>query len=54
MYATKKRRPSRAQRIIRLYVLTLMLILTLSLAALLAQTAKAKTYVITDGERVVT
>lgn len=54
MYETKKRRMSRAQRIIRLYVLTLMLILSLSLAALLAQSAGAKTYVITDGERVVT
>ncbi len=39
---------------IRLYVLTLALMLTLALIALLSQPAFAKTYVITDGDRVVT
>ena len=54
MYRTKKRPGKRSLRIIRLYLFTLTLILTLSLMALLAQTAFAKTYVITDGDRVVT
>ena len=40
--------------LIRLYILTLALMLGLALTAILAQTAFAKTYVITDGERVVT
>ena len=40
--------------LIRLYVLTLALMLGLALTALLSQTAFAKTYVITDGDRVVT
>ncbi len=39
---------------IRLYVLSLALMLALALTALLSQTAFAKTYVITDGDRVVT
>ncbi len=39
---------------IRLYILALALMLALALTALLSQTAFAKTYVITDGERVVT
>lgn len=38
----------------RLYVLALTLMLGMALTALLAQTAFAKTYVITDGDRVVT
>ena len=40
--------------LIRLYLLTLTLMLGLALTALLAQTALARTYVITDGDRVVT
>ena len=40
--------------LMRLYVLTLTLILVLALTALLSQTALARTYVITDGDRVVT
>lgn len=40
--------------LMRLYVLTLTLILVLAMTALLSQTAFAKTYVITDGDRVVT
>lgn len=40
--------------LIRLYILTLTLILGLALMALLSQKAFAKTYVITDGDRVVT
>ena len=39
---------------IRLYILVLTLMLGLALTALLSQTAFAKTYVITDGDRVVT
>ena len=54
MYRTKNRPGRKARRMIRLYLFTLTLILALSLMALLAQTAFAKTYVITDGERVVT
>lgn len=54
MYQTRKRSASRGRRIARLYLLTLSLILALSLIALLAQSAGAKTYVITDGDRVVT
>ena len=54
MYRTKNRPGRKARRMIRLYLFTLTLILTLSLMALLAQTAFAKTYVITDGDRVVT
>lgn len=51
---TQNRPERKVRRIIRLYLFTLTLILTLSLMALLAQTAFAKTYVITDGDRVVT
>ncbi|MEE0109677.1 MAG: 3D domain-containing protein [Oscillospiraceae bacterium] len=40
--------------VIRLYGIVLALILSLATAALLSQTAFAKTYVITDGDRVVT
>ena len=40
--------------LMRLYVLTLTLILVLAMTALLSQTALARTYVITDGDRVVT
>lgn len=40
--------------LIRLYVILLSLILLLALAALLSQSALARTYVVTDGERVVT
>ena len=54
MYRTKNRPGRKARRMIRLYLFTLTLILALSLMALLAQTAFAKTYVITDGDRVVT
>lgn len=50
-----KRRVFRRKIIlIRLYILTLTLMLGLALTALLSQTAFAKTYVITDGDRVVT
>ena len=40
--------------LMRLYILTLTLILVLAVTALLSQTALARTYVITDGDRVVT
>ncbi|MBQ7857666.1 MAG: G5 domain-containing protein [Oscillospiraceae bacterium] len=40
--------------VIRLYTILLTLILGLAMTALLSQTAFAKTYVITDGDRVVT
>ena len=40
--------------LMRLYVLTLTLILVLAMTALLSQTALARTYVITDGDRVMT
>ena len=40
--------------LIRMYILALTLILGLALTALLSQTALARTYVITDGDRVVT
>ena len=40
--------------LMRLYALVLTLILVLAMTALLSQTALAKTYVITDGDRVVT
>ena len=40
--------------LIRLYVFVLTLILILAMTALLSQTAFARTYVITDGDRVVT
>ena len=53
--ARSKRRASRSrERIVRIYVLILSLIFALSLTALLSQTAFATTYVITDGDRVVT
>ena len=53
--ARPKHRVFRRQIIlIRLYILSLTLILGLALTALLSQTAFAKTYVITDGDRVVT
>ena len=40
--------------LMRLYVVILTLILALAMTALLSQTALARTYVITDGDRVVT
>ena len=40
--------------LIRLYLIALTLILILAMTALLSQTALARTYVITDGDRVVT
>lgn len=52
-----KTRPKILRRkilLIRLYLIVLTLILVLAVTALLSQTAFARTYVITDGERVVT
>ena len=40
--------------LIRLYIVLLSLILVLALLALISQAALAKTYVVTDGDRVVT
>ena len=54
MYQTKSRRNKRTRRLIRLYIMVLSLIFLLALTGVLAQTAFAKTYVITDGDRVVT
>ena len=54
MAKTKSKILRRKILLTRLYVLTLTLILVLAMTALLSQTALAKTYVITDGERVVT
>ncbi len=54
MKKPKSRAMRRRDLVIRAYVALLSLILGLSLAALLAQTAFATTYVITDGDRVVT
>jgi len=54
MYKPKSRIRKKRIGFLRLYFLTLTLILALALVALLAQTAFAKTYVITDGDRVVT
>lgn len=50
----KRKVLNRNKLFIRLYLLTLTVILTLSLSALLVQPAFARTYVITDGDRVVT
>ena len=52
-----KTRPKILRRkilLIRLYLIVLTLILILAMTALLSQTAFARTYVITDGDRVVT
>ena len=54
MSRSKSRAARKTYWLVRLYVLTLALILTLALTALLSQTASATTYVITDGERVIT
>ena len=54
MYRTKSRRNKRTRLLIRLYITVLSLILLIAMMGLLAQTAFAKTYVITDGDRVVT
>lgn len=54
MYKPKSRVLRRRLMLIRLYVLTLTAMLMMALFALLSQSAFAKTYVITDGERTVT
>lgn len=54
MRKTKSKIMRRRKLVIRLYVALLSVILGLSLTALLAQTAFATTYVITDGDTVVT
>ena len=54
MYQRKRKVINRNRLFIRLYLLVLAAILTASLSALLVQPAFAKTYVITDGDRVVT
>ena len=54
MRRSKRSAARRTFWLIRLYVLTLALILALALTALLSQTAAATTYVITDGDRVIT
>ncbi len=54
MRRSKRPAARRTFWLIRLYVLTLALILALALTALLSQTASATTYVITDGDRVIT
>lgn len=54
MYRRKRKVFNRNKLFIRLYILVLSVILTLSLGALIAQPAFARTYVITDGDRVVT
>ena len=54
MRKPKSRAMRRRNILIRAYVALLSLILVLSLTALLSQTAFATTYVITDGDRVVT
>lgn len=54
MRKTKSRAMRRRNILIRSYVALLSLILVLSLTALLSQTAFATTYVINDGDRVVT
>lgn len=54
MYQRKRKVLNRNKLFIRLYILVLAAILTASVGALVVQPAFAKTYVITDGERVVT
>ena len=54
MRKSKSRAMRRRNVLIRGYIALLSLILVLSLTALLSQTALATTYVITDGDRVVT
>ncbi|MBQ8622283.1 MAG: G5 domain-containing protein [Oscillospiraceae bacterium] len=54
MKKPKSKAYRRRNLVIRLYVLLLTLILGLAMTALLSQTAFATTYVITDGDRVVT
>ena len=54
MRKNKSRAMSRRNILIRSYIALLSLILVLSLTALLSQTAFATTYVINDGDRVVT
>ena len=54
MKKTQSKAMRRRNLVIRLYVALLTLILGLSLTALLSQRALATTYVITDGDRVVT
>lgn len=54
MAKTRSRILRRKIFLMRLYVLVLTLILVVALTALLSQTALARTYVITDGDRVVT
>jgi len=54
MYKPTSRSKKRRFRIFHIYFIILTLILALALTGLLAQTAFAKTYVITDGDRVVT
>lgn len=54
MYKPMPRSKKRRFRIFHIYFIILTLILALALTGLLAQTAFAKTYVITDGDRVVT
>ena len=56
MAKTRTRSKIRRRKIflMRLYVFALTMILVLALTALLSQTALARTYVITDGDRVVT
>lgn len=54
MMRPKSKAYKKRQLVIRLYVLLLSLILAFAMTALLSQTAFATTYVITDGDRVVT
>lgn len=54
MKRTKRSRRRRVSLAGRLYVLVLLLLFSVSLMAALSQTAFATTYVITDGDRVVT
>lgn len=54
MHRPKAHRSKRTRMLIRIYIMTLSVILLMALTGLLAQTAFAKTYVITDGDRVVT
>ena len=54
MKRTKRCRRRRISLAARLYVLALLLLFSVSLMAALSQTAFATTYVITDGDRVVT
>lgn len=54
MKKPKSRAARRRNLVVRLYVLLLSMILGLSVTALISQTAQATTYVISDGQRVVT